>query len=168
MAVHKAVKAGRISLIQGKIDPEVADIQWKKNTDVEQAVRTAGGMASTMQSAQLAVPNSPPNVPNAPDEPYTEKESDGLLAERKRVARLDGDKREDELRKSRGELLEAADVRKEAYAKARMARDVLMNMPIRLAPTLVGKTSKEIEAALREEVRKAISVILASDEASQH
>jgi hypothetical protein len=32
MAVSKAVADGRITLIDGKIDPEVADIQWAKNT----------------------------------------------------------------------------------------------------------------------------------------
>lgn len=31
-AVLKAIKTGRISLIDGKIDPEVANIQWDKNT----------------------------------------------------------------------------------------------------------------------------------------
>lgn len=31
-AVHKAVKEGRISTIDGKIDPAVADIQWQRNT----------------------------------------------------------------------------------------------------------------------------------------
>ncbi len=32
MAVSKAVADGRITLIDGKIDPDVADIQWAKNT----------------------------------------------------------------------------------------------------------------------------------------
>ena len=32
VAVHKAVKEKRISLIDGKIDAAVADIQWAANT----------------------------------------------------------------------------------------------------------------------------------------
>lgn len=32
VAVHKAVKSGRISTLGGKIDPAVADIQWSQNT----------------------------------------------------------------------------------------------------------------------------------------
>lgn len=32
VAVHKAIKAGRISAIDGKIDPAVADVQWERNT----------------------------------------------------------------------------------------------------------------------------------------
>ena len=31
-AVRKAIAAGRISTIDGKIDPAVADIQWAQNT----------------------------------------------------------------------------------------------------------------------------------------
>lgn len=30
-AIHKAIKSGRITPIDGRIDPEVADIQWEKN-----------------------------------------------------------------------------------------------------------------------------------------
>lgn len=36
--VLKAIRTGRISLIDGKIDPEVADIQWAKNTRVRAPV----------------------------------------------------------------------------------------------------------------------------------
>ncbi|MGB6054610.1 MAG: elements of external origin, partial [Burkholderiaceae bacterium] len=45
VAVHKAVKAGRISLIDGKIDPAVADIQWGRNTRARAANRAPGAGA---------------------------------------------------------------------------------------------------------------------------
>ena len=32
-AVRKAVKTGRMTLVNGLVDPEVADIQWKRHTD---------------------------------------------------------------------------------------------------------------------------------------
>lgn len=35
-AVRKAVQDGRITLINGKIDPAVADIQWQQNTNASQ------------------------------------------------------------------------------------------------------------------------------------
>lgn len=35
-AVRKAVQDGRITLINGKIDPVVADIQWQQNTNASQ------------------------------------------------------------------------------------------------------------------------------------
>jgi hypothetical protein len=42
-AVSLAAKAGRITLIDGKVDPEVADIQWAEKTDAVQQLRGANG-----------------------------------------------------------------------------------------------------------------------------
>lgn len=38
-AVCKAANTGRITLVDGKVDPEVADVQWARNTDPAQAAR---------------------------------------------------------------------------------------------------------------------------------
>lgn len=42
-AVRKAIAEGRISTIDGKIDPEVADIQWAKNTRARADQAHGGG-----------------------------------------------------------------------------------------------------------------------------
>lgn len=47
-AVSKAVKAGRITLIDGKIDPAVADVQWEANT--RKAVGRGGAPATAAPS----------------------------------------------------------------------------------------------------------------------
>jgi len=44
-AVRKAITEGRISAIGGKIDPEVADIQWAKNTRARVSQAPAGNPA---------------------------------------------------------------------------------------------------------------------------
>lgn len=49
-AVSKAVKAGRISLINGRIDPTIADVQWEANT--RKAVGR-GGIAATAAPPRL-------------------------------------------------------------------------------------------------------------------
>ena len=33
VSVHEAIKAGRISTVDGKIDPDLADREWRENTD---------------------------------------------------------------------------------------------------------------------------------------
>src|SRR3989344_8607738 len=63
-AVRKAIAEGRISLIDGKIDPEVADIQWAKNTRARaDSKRTAGAVAKDAGSPLLdgATPPSGPD-----------------------------------------------------------------------------------------------------------
>ena len=68
MAVHKAVKAGRISLIGDKIDPAVADIQWAANTRARQQTRAPGRSAQTgdLLSDGQADPSSATDAGAAP------------------------------------------------------------------------------------------------------
>ena len=55
-AVRKAIAEGRISTIDGKIDPEVADIQWARNTRARADSRRAGTVdPAASQSAPGAV-----------------------------------------------------------------------------------------------------------------
>jgi hypothetical protein len=164
-AVSKAVRTGRITLIDGKIDPEVADIQWKRNTDPDQAMRTKGGQASQSRGQNTLDGAHSGEGPEDDGEGFS---TATLLGYKERIARSDAERKEDELRKSRQELVAVAAVQRESFGKARMARDLLLNMPVRLAPTLVGKTSKEIATAMREELRKIIEVISAPGEGSEH
>lgn len=52
-AVRKAVQDGRITLINGKIDPAVADIQWQQNTNPSQQ---RFGLSATQQDQQQSQP----------------------------------------------------------------------------------------------------------------
>ena len=170
VAVHKAVTSGRISLIDGKIDPEVADIQWARNTDHDQAARSRG-----VSGFQMRLNGSEQNAPVGAQGagPEHEPDADGdtqdgsLLANKIRIAAADAELKEDSLRKSRSELVLASQIQREAFAKARMARDILSSFPARVAPLLVGKPLKDIEAVMREEVRKVIASITATESAAK-
>lgn len=146
-AVRKAVAAGRISLIEGKIDPEVADIQWAKNTDsVQQARGARGGHAPRGDDK--------PEAPAAGRRDYFET--------KERRERAEAELAELDLQERRGVLVRKADVERETFAVQRALRDRLTGIPDRIAPILaaeadVGKcheiVASEIRAALRELVQ---------------
>jgi hypothetical protein len=57
----------------------------------------------------------------------------------------------------RGELIPAADVKKEAFALARAIRDALMTIPDRLAPELAACTdARQVHQLLSDEIRVAL------------
>jgi len=57
----------------------------------------------------------------------------------------------------RGELIPAADVKKEAFALARAVRDALMTIPDRLAPELAACTdARQVHQLLGDEIRVAL------------
>ena len=57
----------------------------------------------------------------------------------------------------RGELITAADVKKEAFSLARAVRDALMTIPDRLAPELAACTdARQVHQLLSDEIRVAL------------
>ena len=63
-AVAKAVAEGRITLINGKVDPAVADIQWAQNT----RTRADSGRATTTNASEARLPLADAaDAPSAPD-----------------------------------------------------------------------------------------------------
>ena len=60
-------------------------------------------------------------------------------------------------RKRKRELLEAADVRREADTAARTVRDAFLALPDRVASMLVGLPEDQILEALRSEVRDTLA-----------
>ena len=63
-AVAKAVKEGRITLLGGKIDPAVADIQWQQNT---RARADSGRAGASLPIEQGGGQSAAENAPQAPD-----------------------------------------------------------------------------------------------------
>jgi hypothetical protein len=74
-AVQKAIESGRISTIEGKIDPAVADIQWAQHTDPDQQRRA---------SAQLPTAGLPMQRQPAAGIKVLEFPSAGIDARRRR------------------------------------------------------------------------------------
>lgn len=149
-AVQRAIATGRITPIEGKIDPEVADIQWAEKTDAVQQARGARG-------GHAPRPDAP-----APRELPPTGDREGYFATKERRERAEADLAELELKERRGELVKKADVERETFAVQRALRDRLTGIPDRIAPMLAPETdvgkcheivASEIRAALREVVQ---------------
>jgi len=134
-AVRKAIKSGRISKKDnGKIDPNLADSQWSKNTD----------------------PISPPSSPLSVGPSYQQSRAI-KEAYNAKLTRL-------QFEKESKKLISVDEVKISAFNAARMTRDRMLNIPDRVIPALVGKTDifamKEI---LKTEIVKALEELSKND-----
>lgn len=156
-SVSKAVSGGRITTIldeKGKrrIDPEVADIQWARNTDPVQAQRAAGNRVQ-----------APPAFDHAPADPRAAQ------SVRDRVETARAELYELELQEKRGVLVKAEDVKRKAFERARSARDSLQAIPARTAAVLAAETDPaRCHDILAAEIRKACEEIAEADAQTRH
>lgn len=163
-AVQKAIASGRIRPIDGKIDPEVADIQWSRNTDPAQQKRGAG--ERSFESPQPADVLEPPAMQtSAPgDELTPEQDPVNRIREAALTERVRRELLEHELQMKKGELVRAADVRQAANEKARIARDALLAIPDRLAPLVaVESDPAKVHALLATEMRRVCAELAAGE-----
>lgn len=158
-AVRKAIEEGRITAIpqpNGRklIDPEVADIQWAKNTRARaDSKRTAGGGAVDAGSPLLDAetpasgPDSAPGAPASPgyaDYRAMREKADAEMAVRANL-------------KDAGLLVERAPVQRGMFDVMRAYRDSVMVIGQRAAPRCIGLAdSREIEHVIVEETRRAL------------
>lgn len=125
-AVRKAIESGRITAIDGKIDPTVADRQWSMNTNPAQSAHVSEDARSSASSYHYS---------RAKKETY-----EALL---KKL----------EYEEKSGKLVAIEKIEVEAFTAARYARDKLLGIPDRVAPALIGKTEiHEIRELLRKEI----------------
>lgn len=122
-AVTQAVKEGRISLIDGKIDPEVADIQWAKNT----------------RSPKPPLPDSHPSTDPLPDSAIPQTVYDLHLARAKRETH-EANIAEMKERQKAGELVELQAVEKASADIFAQARNALERIPDKLAERLAAES----------------------------
>lgn len=141
-AVFAAVKAGRIRLIDGKIDPEIADIQWARNTSHEHRHRALGGADHGPGAAGIAQPTGISSGSADVRTPSRDSEAagDGSFLEAKtRSEQARAELFELELAQKRGELVVADEIRRATFEKARIARDALLALAPRLAPQVAAE-----------------------------
>lgn len=161
-AVNKAVHSGRISTVkteQGdKIDPEIADREWQDNTMHQNA--------RTKEQADNRSVKDEPSLATKIDgtEERAEKQKspyalargirEGFLA---RIAEL-------EYNQKIGKLVDADQVRTEAFNMARTVRNAFLAMPDRLAGMLAA-TDQEDECykILTDEVVKILENLVDSN-----
>lgn len=153
VAVSKAVKAGRVPLVNGKIDPELADQAFEANTDPSKPGRKVTGRPGQRTSEPQLLPLEPRGG-NGDGKGASYADA---RAERERTqARL----AQLQLERQEGALVEADVVRNQAFREARRARDLLLALPGRLAPLLATvDDEREIETILEEEIEQLCAEI---------
>lgn len=141
-AVRKAVKQGRISKSSsGKINPQIADNQWDKNTDPAQIKRP--DLSEKPDYSQ----NSSANSLSGPSYQQSRAIKEAYSA---KLIRL-------QFEKESKKLISVDEVKVAAFNAARMTRDRILNIPDRVIPQLVGKTDIfEMKEILRNELVKAL------------
>lgn len=150
-AVQKAIASNRITVIidekgKQKIDPEVADFQWGKNTDPDQSARANSGK-------EILPPSS------------GEKPSGGRGDDGGRYWEAKTSREEVELARARlalekdaGQLVDRDGARRAAYESGRMLRDMVLSVPSKVAAEVAAMTdARAIETRIREELRTVLA-----------
>lgn len=151
-AVQRAIADGRITPIDGKIDPEVADIQWAEKTDAVQQARGARGGHAPRPDAD------PPRSVPAPA-----GDRDGYFATKERRERAEAELAELELKERRGELVKKADVERATFAVQRAVRDRMTGIPDRIAPIVAAETDvAACHAIIAAEIRAALGDVVSA------
>ncbi len=151
-AVQKAIETGRITTIadgkgRPKIDPEVADIQWGRNTDPDQSARANSG--------KDVLP--PPSGQATGSQQGLEREGSAYWDAKTRRETAEATKAELQLAEMENSLVKRAAVERAAYEAGRLLRDMVLSVPSRLAPEMAGMTEPQaIEARMRAELRKVL------------
>lgn len=145
-AVSRAIKDGRISLIDGKIDPVAADAQWAQNSRVRVGSRPAGA-ATTAELAAAAGEGG--GVASAGDDYWDS---------RARREAAEAEKSEMQAAEMRGDLIRTDAVRSALAKAASSARDALQQIPARLSPVLAAETdAAKVHALLEGEIHGALA-----------
>lgn len=156
-SVRKAVAEGRITLIDGKIDPTVADIQWAANTRAR--VRNAGSDPAPIAPQ----PAAGPIIANDADPRVSYEEA------RRRRELAEASIAEMKQAELAGDLIRIDAVRHALSSKVSAMRDSFLQIPSRLSPQLAATNdSIEIARLLEGEIRQALEQIstYANDERS--
>lgn len=144
VAVGKAVKAQRISLVNGLIDPAVADIQWKANSRARVSPTGPPEQPSLLQAIA--------QMPGA-DAPTT----DGYTQSRNRREAAEAEMAELKLAEQQGLLIRVDAVKAALAAAFTSTRDNLLQIPSRLSAILAAETdAAKVHELLQAELYRAL------------
>lgn len=147
-AVSRAIKAGRISLVNGLIDPEVADIQWKANSRAR---------ASQGETEQL-----PLMTAAGPDEPAR---PDDYMFNRNRREAAEAERAELSLAEDKGQLIRVDAVKAAVAGVFSATRDALLQIPARLGPQLAAESDpSKAQTMLHAEIHQALQLLASATE----
>lgn len=156
-AVQKAAKTGRITLVDGKIDPEAADAAWARNTSVEQQARGKSGGAKPQKAMAVPTGMIADGSKDQDGTAATSSDAEGYLEARARKEAAMADLAEMEAAELRGETAQVKDIvqcwgEMAAAFRARMLALPSMAAPLIAAP---GKVA-EAQATLRRLINEAL------------
>lgn len=146
-AINDLVTRGIIPLINGKIDPDVAELKMQQHLDPGRA-RTLGNEPEPTPSAPPAA--SAPASPDAPEKAMSYQAARTMreIAEAKRS--------QINLQREMGVLVDRAGVERAAMDAGRLLRDTQAALASRLAPKLATMTDTgEIRTLLETELRRS-------------
>jgi hypothetical protein len=154
VSVHKAIKSGRITTVdrdgQKMIDPDVADIQWEKNT------RKRFQDAAVVVEQQQVGPDD-----DAQDAPSGAMVYDMALARAKREHH-EANISEMKEREKAGTLIDRARTRKGAIDIASELRLALEQLPSKLSGRLAAESEASVvREVLADEIRGALAEAVA-------
>jgi hypothetical protein len=129
-AVARAVSEGRITTVDGKIDPDKADKEWVKNTNPAYHPQKTENRSSAMLS---------------------------LTESKARNINYDTLNKKLKYEKDSGKVIDAAESRKKAFNAARAARDRIMSVPHKIIPKLIKLTDPaEMTQLLEDAIEKEL------------
>lgn len=155
-AVQKAIESGRITTVvdekgKPKIDAEVADIQWGRNTDPDQSARANAGRDVSPP------PSGGTSAGNGAGGHGTDREGSLYWDAKTRREVAEASKAELQLAEMAGGLVRRDGVERAAYEAGRLLRDMILSVPSGLAMELAAMTEPQaIEARMRDELRKVL------------
>lgn len=153
-AVRKAISEGRISTIDGKIDPAVADIQWAQNTRAR-ADSKRGAAPNPAADGQGSLDADPATDTRGKAAPAAEQ---GYSDIRTRREAVELERSERENAKEAGRLIDRDTTERAIFDAFRSLRDAVMVAGQRAAPRLIGLAdARDIEMVITEEQRKAFA-----------
>lgn len=147
-AVWRAIKAGRLTLLDGKLDPAVADIQWEQNR--RRAPNVANTPTNTPQPAPAvkAAPDGDPGVPTLESSRRRREFHEANLAEMRE-------------RQKAGELVELAQVHLAYTTLAAQLRAALERIPDKVVPRLAAAEPADMYAMLEQEIEQTLMDMVA-------
>jgi hypothetical protein len=153
VAVNRAVVSGRISTVEGKIDPEVADREWLENTDQSKPRNRITGSPKHRRSE--GEPSTPTGMEPAEEGAGGNSTASGYAKARAARELYQAQLSKLELDRERGILVLADEVKLGAFNMARKARDQLIALPERMAATLAAEQDPaEVQRLLEDEVER--------------
>lgn len=147
-AVCQAIKAGRITLVNGKVDRDAADASWSARSTVR---------ARTPADTKGAPRNRPP--PARPPSPPRDDDQPDYFIERARRERAEADIAEMKAAELAKDLVRVEDVRRQWERIAAQVKENVMQLPDRLAPLLEERPLAFIRSTLDAEFRRALQTM---------